>query len=82
MTSAEAPSLIELALAAVTVPSFLNAGFSDGILSGMARCGPSSSFTASTPLRVFTSTGTISASKMPLSPACLARRSDSMANTS
>ena len=35
-TTADAPSLIEEALAAVIVPSFLKAGFSVGIFSGMA----------------------------------------------
>ena len=41
-TSAAAPSEIELELAAVTVPSFLKAGFSVGILSSWALSGCSS----------------------------------------
>ena len=41
-TSAEAPSEIELAFAAVIVPSFAKAGLSDGILSILAFKGCSS----------------------------------------
>ncbi|SOY70713.1 hypothetical protein CBM2631_B50092 [Cupriavidus taiwanensis] len=44
-TNAAATSEIELELAAVTVPSFLKAGFSDAILSTFALSGCSSSAT-------------------------------------
>jgi hypothetical protein len=82
ITTAAAPSLMELALAAVTVPSFLNAGLSVGIFSGMALNGPSSRLICSTPLRPLISTGTISKSKLPSSLARRARLSDSSANAS
>ncbi|MNE71809.1 hypothetical protein D3C80_1677110 [compost metagenome] len=78
-TSAEAPSEIELALAAVMVPSFLNAAFRLGILSRLAVSGCSSSFTTTSPLRVATVTGTISESSEPSLIAAWARFSDSMA---
>ena len=81
-TSAEAPSEIELALAAVTVPSFLNAGLSPGILSILALPGCSSVSTTVSPLRVFTVTGTISSANQPLSMAAWARLRDSMAKLS
>ena len=42
ITSAAPPSEIELELAAVMVPSFLNAGLSAGILSNLALNGDSS----------------------------------------
>ncbi|MNT56543.1 hypothetical protein D3C72_1938500 [compost metagenome] len=62
-TSADAPSLIELAFAAVIVPSFLNAGRKVGILSALALRGCSSCSTMTSPLRPDTVTGTISALK-------------------
>jgi len=65
MTTAAAPSEIEAEEAAVMVPSFANAGFRLGIFSGMALPGCSSSLIVSTPLRVVTSTGVISALKAP-----------------
>ena len=74
-----APSEIELALAAVMVPSFLKAGLSAGILSRLAVSGCSSSLTTTSPLREVTVTGTISASSEPSLIAACARRSDSMA---
>ena len=49
ITSAAAPSEIELDVAAVTVPSAPNAGFSVGIFSGFARLGLSSSVTVPGP---------------------------------
>ena len=73
MTRAAAPSEIELALAAVMVPSFEKAGFRVGIFSGMALPGCSSSVTVTTPLRPATSTGVISALKAPEAMASRAR---------
>ncbi|MNY21727.1 hypothetical protein D3C86_1552920 [compost metagenome] len=78
-TRALAPSEIELELAAVMVPSLLNAGLRLGILSGMAFSGCSSSWTTTSPLRVVTVMGTISATSEPFWMAVWARRSDSMA---
>ncbi len=78
-TSAAAPSLIELALAAVIVPSLLNAGLSVGILWGCALPGCSSVSTVVAPPRPGTSTATISPANAPLSIAAVARRSDSSA---
>ena len=62
-TSAAAPSEIELELAAVTVPPSRNAGFSVGILSGLAFGGCSSSATIVSLLPALTVTGAISAAK-------------------
>ncbi|MCY1559098.1 hypothetical protein D9M68_960990 [compost metagenome] len=78
-TSALAPSEIELALAAVMLPSLRNAGFRVGIFSRLAFSGCSSSLTWTSPLRVTTFTGTISAVSEPLAIAAWARCSDSMA---
>ncbi len=78
-TSAEAPSEIELALAAVMVPSLRNAGLRLGIFSRLAVSGCSSSFTTLSPLRLVTVTGTISAASEPSAMAAWARLSDSMA---
>ena len=72
-TTAAAPSEICDAEPAVIVPSLPNAGFRFGILDGSDLVGCSSRSTVTTPLRVFTSTGTISASKPPDSCAALAR---------
>ena len=55
-TSDAAPSEIDEELAAVTVPSFLNAGRRAGIFSGSARPGPSSSDISASPFRVLTVT--------------------------
>ena len=69
-TTAEAPSLILEALAAVTVPSLSKAGRRLGILARSARKGSSSrSTTVTAPLFPGTSTGTISAAKVPSSAA-------------
>jgi hypothetical protein len=59
MTSAAAPSLIDDDEAAVTVPSFLKAGRSDGILSTLAFSGPSSFSMTVSPRRLATVTGAI-----------------------
>ncbi len=72
-TSAEAPSEIELALAAVMVPSLRNAGLRLGIFSRLAVSGCSSSFTTLSPLRLVTVTGTISAASEPSAMAAWAR---------
>ena len=64
-TSAAAPSEIELELAAVTVPPSRNAGFSVGILSGLAFGGCSSAETIASLLPALTATGAISAAKAP-----------------
>ena len=62
-TNADAPSEIELALAAVMVPSLAKAGRSVGIFSILALNGCSSLSTTTSPLRVDTVTGTISSAK-------------------
>jgi len=72
-TMAAAPSLIEELEAAVMVPSFLNAGLREAILSSLTLPGPSSVDTTMSPDRVFTVTGVISASKAPDAVAALAR---------
>ena len=79
MTTAAAPSEIEAEDAAVIVPSLAKAGFRLGIFSGMALPGCSSSLIVSTPLRVVTSTGVISALKAPEAMALRARVRLSMA---
>ena len=62
------------ALAAVTVPSFLKAGLSEAILSGLASFGPSSSSTTVLlPFWSAISTGAISALNAPSFWACCAR---------
>ncbi|MNC47883.1 hypothetical protein D3C75_969700 [compost metagenome] len=81
-TSAAAPSEIELALAAVTVPPSRNAGLSCAILSRRALGGCSSSLMTRFSLPSVTSTGTISAAKRPLLIASCARVSEAMANWS
>ncbi len=74
-TTAAAPSLIVEAFAAVTVPSFSNAGRSPAMRSNLTAHGPSSSLTTVTaPLRPGTSTGTISCAAAPLRVASCARR--------
>ena len=66
-TSAAAPSLMPDALPAVTVPSFLNAGFSAASFSAVvpARGYSSVSTRSGSPFFCGTSTGTISALKLP-----------------
>ena len=59
--------------AAVIVPSLLKAGLRLAILSSLALAGPSSMLTVTSPLRVETVTGVISAAKAPLSVAAWAR---------
>ncbi len=81
-TNAEAPSEIELELAAVTVPSALNAGFSWGILSILAFPGCSSVSMMVSPLRCLTVTGAISAVSAPDSIAAMARRNEPIAYSS
>ena len=81
-TSAAAPSLMLLALAAVIVPSFLNAGFRPGILSSRALNGCSSNLTTVSPPLPGTPTGAISHSKLPSSLAFLARVVDAIENWS
>ena len=73
-TKAAAPSFMVEALAAVTVPSLVKAGFSSGILSNFTLNASSSfaNFTAS-PFRCSISTGTTSASKYPLAHAAWLR---------
>ena len=75
---AAAPSLIDEALAAVTVPSLANAGLSSGILSRRALPG-CSSMRDSPPL---TATGVTSASNMPPAIAACARVVDRIAHAS
>ena len=81
-TSAAAPSLILEELAAVIVPSFLNAGLRLGILLISHLPGCSSISKTISPLRVFTVTGAISSLNEPLVCAASARRTDSAANAS
>jgi hypothetical protein len=66
-TTAQAPSEICEAEAAVIVPSFANAGFSRARLSTVVsgRMPSSSRNSIGSPLRCGMSTGVISASKMP-----------------
>ena len=79
MTSAAAPSEIELELAAVTVPPSRKAGFSVGIFSGRALGGCSSVATSVSDLPAFTLTGAISQAKSPCLIARLARSSEASA---
>src|ERR1700730_12094820 len=80
--TAAAPSEMLAELAAVTVPSFLKDGFSEGILAMSRVEGVSSVSTSRSPLRVFAVTAAISDRKLPLATAALARRADSVANSS
>ena len=64
-TNAAAPSLMELEFAAVTDPSFLNAGLSCGIFSLLPLPGCSSLSQRTSPRRVLTVKGVISASNFP-----------------
>ena len=81
-TSAAAPSLIDEALAAVMVPSFLNAGFRPGILSSLALKGCSSLSNLTSPALPLTVTGAISQAKLPSVLALIARSVEAMANLS
>src|SRR5215467_8949055 len=82
-TSAAAPSLILEELAAVTLPSFWNAGFNVGILSSGAANGSSSASTfTGAPFFWGTSTGAISALKKQAFAAFWARLYDSSAKAS
>ncbi len=82
ITSAAAPSEIELELAGVTVPSFLKAGFSVGILSSWAFSGCSSRSMTVSPFLPATVTGATSQEKVPSLMACCARVVERMANSS
>src|ERR1700676_5235687 len=75
-TTAAAPSEILAELAAVTVPSFLNAGFIVGIFETSRVEGVSSVSTSVSPLRLLAVTATISVRKPPFAAAALARRTD------
>ena len=82
MTKAAAPSLMDELEAAVMVPSFLNAGLSEVILSSFTLPGPSSMLTTVSPARVLTVMGVISAWKAPEAVAALARSTLAVANAS
>ncbi|MDT4867972.1 hypothetical protein FQZ97_1029070 [compost metagenome] len=77
-----APSEIELALAAVTVPPSRNAGFRVGILSRRAFGGCSSWLTVTVSRPDLASTATISAAKRPSAMAFWARVREAMAKAS
>ena len=83
-TSADAPSFIADAFAAVTVPSFLNAGFSFAIDSAVmpSRIVSSVVNAIGSALRCGTMTSNFSASKRPAAVASAARRWLSAANSS
>ena len=82
MTSAAAPSEIELELAAVTVPSLRKAGFSVGIFSMFALKGCSSISTNFSSLPTLIAMGVNSHANQPSLFAFCARVSDVMANWS
>ena len=82
ITNAAAPSEIELELAAVIVPSFLNAALSEGILSGRALPGCSSVSMVTSLRRLTKVTGAISFLNAPDSIASFARDNDLIANSS
>ena len=71
MTSAAAPSEIELEFAAVTVPSLRNAGLSVGIFSRFALNGCSSISTNFSSLPTLIASGVISQANQPSLLACL-----------
>ncbi len=81
-TSADAPSEIDDELAAVTVPSLVNAGCMPGILLTSHLNGVSSWSTTVSPLRVLTVTGVISDANAPDATACSERFTDSVAKAS
>ena len=76
-SSADAPSEIELELAAVMVPPSRNAGFSVGMRSIRARRGCSSSAIVASPIVI----GAISCASSPLLVAALARSTERGART-
>ena len=78
-TRAAAPSEMELALAAVIVPSLAKAGLRVGILAGSAFSGCSSLSITVESLRSVTVTGVISRANAPLSVAARALVSEPMA---
>ena len=82
ITSAAAPSEIELELAAVTVPSLRKAGFRVGIFSSWALKGCSSLSITTSPLRPDTVTGAVSQANVPSLLAASARWVEAMANAS
>ncbi len=81
-TNAAAPSEMLDEVAAVIVPSFLNAGFRPGILSSLALNGCSSNFTIVSPPLPGTLTGAISQSKLPSSLAFFERSVELIAKRS
>src|SRR5689334_17716415 len=81
-TSAAAPSEIDDDVAAVTVPTLLNAGRRVGILSSFTVKGVSSSLTTSSPLRPLTVTGEISSLNAPDFDASTARSVERLAYAS
>src|SRR5262245_24386563 len=82
ITSAAAPSEIELEFAAVTVPSLRNAGLSVGIFSRFALNGCSSSSTNFSSLPTLIARGAISQAKDPSLFAFCARFREAMAKSS
>ena len=82
-TTAAAPSLMPEALAAVTVPSFSNAGRSLAMPSSVVPClGYSSASTITSPLRLLIVTGVISSLNLPAFCAASALFCDLTANSS
>ena len=81
-TSAAAPSEMLDEVAAVIVPSFLNAGLRPGILSSLALNGCSSNLMTVSPPLPGTATGAISQAKLPSSLARFERWVDEIANWS
>src|SRR6267142_1690347 len=82
ITRAAPPSEMELEFAAVTVPSFPNAGLSSGILSKLALNGDSSCSTKRSSLPALIAIGTVSHANEPSLLAFCARSSDATANLS
>src|SRR5210317_1058573 len=82
ITTAAAPSDIDDEVAAVTVPSFLNAGRNVVILSILTLPGVSSSDTVTSPRRELIVTGAISSANEPSATARFARVADSVAKAS
>ena len=82
ITSAAAPSEIELELAAVTVPSLRKAGFSVGILSRLALKGCSSISMNFSSLPALMASGVISQANEPSLFAVCARFSEVIAKSS
>jgi hypothetical protein len=82
ITSAAAPSEIELEFAAVTVPSLRNAGLSVGIFSKFALKGCSSVSTNFSSLPALIAIGVVSQANQPSLFAFCARSSEAMAKRS